>query len=561
MAFRKALILGDDTRSFLAIVRSLGRQGIEIHAAPQDFASPALRSRYVAQVHELPLWRDDGAEWLDAMEALLRAEAFEAVIPCSETGLLPLACHRVRFEGLARLAIPDDRSIAVLFDKHQTRELAARMGVPVPYGRLMREDDTAKGLVAEFGTPVVVKPRRSYALDTLHARGKVRVVRAAEELAAVLPGLVRNEHLLESFFPGGGTGLSVLASKGALLQVFQHDRVREGHSGASFYRVSVTPAADLVAACAAMTRTLSYTGVAMFEFRRNDAGAWVLLEVNARPWGSLPLPVSLGVDFPWRWYRLVTEGVETPEVSYAPGVYGRNLVPDTSQLVEVVRHAGTGAPLVLLRRAAELARNATGRERQDTLVHDDLRPGLSELGAAARSVAGRLWRKLPHTAVLQQVLVRRRLRALAKNGPLVFVCAGNICRSPYAEVAFATRHSDLAAHHAVSSAGTLPQDGRPTPSHGIGAAAARGVDLHAHRSRHLTRPIVEGAGALLVFDSRNYDAVVSRFPALRKRLLLVGDLAGLGPIADPVDGDRSVFEACYDRIDSALAAAAEVLST
>jgi len=35
MRTRKALVLGDDTRSFLTIVRSLGRQGIEVHAAPR----------------------------------------------------------------------------------------------------------------------------------------------------------------------------------------------------------------------------------------------------------------------------------------------------------------------------------------------------------------------------------------------------------------------------------------------------------------------------------------------------------------------------------------------
>jgi len=556
---RKALVLGDDTRSFLAVVRSLGRQGIEVHAAPLDFASPALRSRYVTKIHRLPLWRDDGAEWLDAVEALLRAEEFEAVIPCSETALLPFARHRARFRGLSNFAIPDDRSVAVLFDKHQTRQLAQQAGVAVPPGRLMREDDTAEVIVAEFGLPVVVKPRRSYAIETLHTRGKVRVIRAVEDLAAVLPTLVRDEHLIEGFFPGRGVGLSVLASKGVLLQAFQHDRVRESQAGASFYRVSVSPAADLDAACAAMTGALGYTGVAMFEFRRNDAGSWVLLEVNARPWGSLPLPVSLGVDFPWRWYRLVTEGVETPAVSYRAGVYGRNLVPDGSQLVEDVRQAGLGAPFVFLHRGAELARNATGRERQDTIVRDDVWPGLIELGGAVRRVAARVWRKLPRTAAVKQILARRKLRALARGGPLVFVCSGNICRSPYAEIALAARHPDLVRRIAVTSAGTLPRDGRLTPPFGLAAAAARGVDLHAHRSRHLTDSVAEGAGAILVFDSKNWDDVVSRFPQLRDRLLIIGDLAGFGPIDDPVDGNRSVFDVCYKKVDAALAAAAEVL--
>ena len=51
----------------------------------------------------------------------------------------------------------------------------------------------------------------------------------------------------------------------------------------------------------------------MFEFRvDNGSGAWALLEVNARPWGSLPLPVALGADFPYRWYRLLVEGDRNP---------------------------------------------------------------------------------------------------------------------------------------------------------------------------------------------------------------------------------------------------------
>src|SRR5262249_13389558 len=67
----KARVLGDDTRSFLAVVRSLGRQGISVHAAPADFRSYALRSRYIAAVHDVPPWMGDGTEWLSSMQSLL----------------------------------------------------------------------------------------------------------------------------------------------------------------------------------------------------------------------------------------------------------------------------------------------------------------------------------------------------------------------------------------------------------------------------------------------------------------------------------------------------------
>jgi predicted ATP-grasp superfamily ATP-dependent carboligase len=100
----------------------------------------------------------------------------ELVIPCNETMLLPLKRHRSTLSRFARLAIPDDRAISVLFDKHETRELAQQIGVPIAAGRLARPDDTADRVLAELGAPVVVKPRHSYSLDRLAARGKVQVL-------------------------------------------------------------------------------------------------------------------------------------------------------------------------------------------------------------------------------------------------------------------------------------------------------------------------------------------------------------------------------------------------
>ena len=94
---RTALVIGDDTRGFLATVRSLGRGGIEVHAAPFTFQSPALKSRYISKIHWLPYYLSDGSEWLRAFDELLEREQFALVIPCDERALLPLHHHRERF--------------------------------------------------------------------------------------------------------------------------------------------------------------------------------------------------------------------------------------------------------------------------------------------------------------------------------------------------------------------------------------------------------------------------------------------------------------------------------
>ncbi len=570
----KVLVVGDDTRSFLATVRSLGRQGIVVHAAPTDFRSPALASRYIAAIHDLPPWMNEGAEWLAAMQSLLQAEAFDLVIPCDERALLPLQRHRAALSAFARLAIPDDAAIEVLFDKHATRELARRIGVPVSPGRLARADDTAAGLLAEFGAPLVLKPRRSYTLDGLGTRGRVLVLSDPAKLdraladndpGSTLPGsTLPGSTLVEAYFAGRGLGVSILASAGHLLQAFQHHRVHE-RSGSSFYRVSAPLDPELVAACAAVAAAVDYTGVAMFEFKRNDAGGWVLLEVNARPWGSLPLPVALGVDFPYRWYQLLVERVETPAVPYKTGVYGRNLLPDLVACVadaQASRLPKARFALFMAKRLLEVTRTLTGSEVQDVMVRDDPRPARAELARALRSATRRVARRVSGGAARLRAAAAAKVRAAAAGGRpvrVLFVCQGNICRSPFAEAALRSRLSGPAAAE-IASAGMIPRPGRSTPGFGVAAAGALGLELAAHRSAWLTRAAATAASLIIVFDDVNVAAIADRYPDLRTPVVKLGDLIGEGDIADPVDGDRALFDDTYAQIGRGIEALARLLA-
>ena len=50
----RVLVFGDDMRIFLAVVRSLGRSGKEVHAVPFTADSPALTSKYISAIHHVP---------------------------------------------------------------------------------------------------------------------------------------------------------------------------------------------------------------------------------------------------------------------------------------------------------------------------------------------------------------------------------------------------------------------------------------------------------------------------------------------------------------------------
>ncbi|MGX9217144.1 arsenate reductase/protein-tyrosine-phosphatase family protein [Massilia varians] len=557
-ATSKVLVIGDDTRSFLSTVRSLGRKGIEVHVAPFDFRAPALSSRYIRATHFLPYYLDGGEEWLDAITTLIRIHDFSLVIPCDERGLLPLCLHRDVLAKLAALAIPSPEALDIFFDKTRTRALALSQDVPVAPGRMLSAQDTVDSIVAETGFPVVLKEPMSYALPELYVRTSTRIVGTRKELAAWLAKHDKTKPvLLEQMFPGFGLGVSVLCDQGRVLQAFEHHRAHE-LNGSSYYRKSAPLDPERLAGVERMVQATAYTGLAMFEFKLDPAsGKWILIEVNARPWGSLPLPVSVGIDFPYRLYRLLARQDATAPVAYPAGRYCRNLMQDFWQ-------ARAGAKRLLRQPHRFVAHCAAwawsfhrvliGREHHDTLVRDDMRPGLRELQAlfglrsGALSGSGVSSGQLPLKEYLSQLA--------AESGRVVevlFVCQGNINRSSYAELK-AAQLFDRARFH-FASAGMLPRNRRASPALAIAVAGRHGVDMSAHRSRHATAELMKAADVVIVFDDINQDSIRARYPNFDKPVYLLGSA---GPdtnplIPDPEGRDEATFRSTYQRIDACLA--------
>jgi protein-tyrosine-phosphatase/predicted ATP-grasp superfamily ATP-dependent carboligase len=565
----KVLVIGDDTRSFLSTVRSLGRKGVEVHVAPFDFRAPALASRYIRARHFLPYYLDGGAEWLEACRALLREQRYALVIPCDERALLPLCLHREELSTLAGLAIPSPGTLETFFDKVKTRALAESVGVPVAPGRLLARTDTVDSIVTDIGLPAVIKEPMSYALPELYVRTSTKIIGERANLAA---WLTRDDHasgpiLLEQMFPGFGLGVSVLCHEGDVLQAFEHHRAHE-LNGSSYYRKSAPLDPERLDAVKRMVKASAYTGLAMFEFKVNPAdGKWILIEVNARPWGSLPLPVSIGVDFPYRLYQLMAHGERTPAVEYPVERYCRNLLLDMWQ-------ARSGAAELVRRPGKFVAhcvgwvwsfhRMVIGREHHDTLVLDDPAPGLRELrelvGGRLHSLRERLG-LVRHAAVsLPEQLAGLAEQKAGGSVEVLFVCQGNINRSSYAELK--SKQLFGSGRFRFASAGMLPRNRRGSPTVAIAAAARHGVDMTAHRSRHATSALLEAADIVIAFDAINLNSIAARYPHLAHRVHLLGEAGDEADpqILDPEGKDETTFHATYVRIDACLGKLARMVA-
>lgn len=331
----KVLVIGDDTRSFLASVRALDAHGCVVDALPFDPQAPALSSRTIRRVHVLKPPAGRPRQWAEELAALLHKERYDFVLPCCERSLIPIMENRALFEGFT-IATPGEKALRASLDKAAFHLLARELGAPVAPGRLLDpRTDTAELLEAAFGLPLVVRETASYAPDRLDERGQTHILRTREDLERFMAeaDLARRWHVC-AFFPAPGTGagqgmgISVLAEKGEVLVAFQHARQLEPvNGGGSSVRVSEPLDEALLEHVRRLCAVLELHGIAMFELRRNrNTGEAVFIELNARPWGSLPLAVRAGVNFPVLLYELLVHGRRPEQPAYREGVVMRNLV-------------------------------------------------------------------------------------------------------------------------------------------------------------------------------------------------------------------------------------------
>lgn len=560
---KRVLVLGKDSRSLLAVVRSLGRRGIRVHVAGHARDGLVLHSRYLARAHELPEVTDDDGPWLSALKALLEAERFDLVLPTNDSSTLALHRRRDELARYAKIYLPPAEALEIAFDKLRTWELARSLGIPVPRQiHLKRAESSTPDLARELGLPVVLKPRASFAFGRTKWESQVRKAYDAGALRAYVAALsCKGEVLAQQNFIGRGVGVEVLADKGEILLAFQHERVHEPPlGGGSSYRKSVPLDPELLEATRKLLRALDYSGVAMVEFKVNhDTRTWVLIEVNARFWGSLPLALASGADFPHALCELWMEGVSAPAEAYRAGIHGRNLAMDFGWMLGNLKadHADpTLCTVPWARVAAEIWNVARLRERSDAWVLDDHKPGLVEIARTARETGRILWSKL-HELPLRFPPWRswraRQLRhELAAARRVLFVCKGNICRSPFAE---SCARGVLPPQVEISSAGYYRDAGRASPHEAIEAAREHGVDLSRHRSAVVDEEVIRRADIVFVFDEETRGALFERYPEASGKTHSLGLLRARGPvqIKDPYAGQFADFRAVFGQIAGTLA--------
>lgn len=143
---------------------------------------------------------------------------------------------------------------------------------------------------------------------------------------------------------------------------------------------------------------------------------------------------------------------------------------------------------------------------------------------------------------------------------ILFVCMGNICRSPTAEGVFRRLAAERAPHLPleIDSAGTHDYHvGEPPDERAIVAAARRGIDLRSLRARQVTDADFERFDLIVAMDRLNQATLIDRAPAefhsrIRRFMEFAGNSAS-EDVPDPYYGGPPGFEQVLDLAEEAAA--------
>ena len=303
------LVTDPEQRAALAAVRALHRAGYRVVTLGESKGLAGV-SRAVAKAHLCqPQSLADAGRYVEAIREVVTSEQVRVLLPITDRASRILLGSELELS--CAIAGPSAAAYAAASDKEHLLSMAESRGIRVPRQITLVSPDASHELesLAEHA-PAVIKPTRSVVL--VNGQTVSTKVRYASNRADIHRGLryypaEAYPLLIQERIIGEGVGAFLLRSRGHTVLSFGHRRLREKPpaGGVSTYRESWEPPVSLIQRCETLLDALGYDGAAMIEFKQEVAtGELVLMEINARLWGSVQLAVDAGVDFPTALVRM-----------------------------------------------------------------------------------------------------------------------------------------------------------------------------------------------------------------------------------------------------------------
>ena len=303
-----AIVIGGEHPG-LGIARSLGSRGIPVYVI-DDQHSVSQFSRYVTRVIRVKDLRDEDKTVDSVMEVGTKYGLKGWVLfPTRDETVAAFSRHRNRLAEFFRVTTGDWETVRWAWDKKNTYDRAAELGIPVPRTFNPRTGRELEDLYCRL--PLALKPAvkenffyatgaKAWRAETPEQlldlfRKAAQQIRPEEILIQeIIPGDGTRQYSYCAFFRDGKAQSTLVARR-----LRQHPR--EFGRAATYVETIEHPEVEELSE--RFLRAIDYYGLVEVEFKQDPRdGQFKLLDVNARTWGFHSIGVPAGVDFPYLLY-------------------------------------------------------------------------------------------------------------------------------------------------------------------------------------------------------------------------------------------------------------------
>ncbi len=302
-----AWVLDAQLRQGLVALRALGRAGLHVGAADSATRIPAFRSRWCDVSASVPDVTNDADAWARGVLELLAQYPAQVLIPSHDGSIEALRIYRKEVERSAAIALASESALEIAVDKARTLAVATELGIPIPRGVEVTDVSDVPAATREVGFPAVVKPLQSWVeRDGVATRLACEAVVNTDEARRAVAMMLEagGKAILQQWLPGSREAVSLFYAQGRTWARFMQvaHRMYPPLGGSSVLRESIPLHADATGAAEKLVRAIELEGYSEIEFRRDQAGKPVLMEINPRLSASVEIAVRSGVNFPLLLY-------------------------------------------------------------------------------------------------------------------------------------------------------------------------------------------------------------------------------------------------------------------
>jgi len=537
----KIILLGANDRGALALAKEFKRR--DFHVIVADWQDMSVKySCNIDQYIILPNIEESASQFVQELILTIKENKVKYIFPINDAGLEVCDKFLKELSEISTIVGYTNSQYLYSHNKNALLEIAKYIGVKTPKSILIKSINQFNEILEteKLDFPLVCKPINSKLIkdDRLYSFN-VKIVNNSKELTNFIRENINNVNImLQEYIEGKGIGFNFFSINGLIKKNYAHERITEPlNGGQSSYRKTIPiDTYNIQDTSLKIIEKIEWNGIGMLEYKLHK-GELYLMELNGRIWGSVMLGNYAGINIPSSFIDYYFFAKKISANSNYKIRYVRNLKLDLKYLIE--KYKKERNVFELFKWLLSLTRSFLPIEKIEDNPIKNIRV---EIPSWIDYVKRFLFNKSLQKKISKKDIKRKPI--IKNNQKIAFVCTGNICRSPFAEL-YAKKHFN---NFVFNSFGLIFQANRLSSVNAEIAAKEFDINICTHQSRILTKEEIENQDIIFIMDKYHYYTLSNKFPEYLSKIFFLDNKE----IIDPYGNDSEFYKKTYSQIASAI---------